>query len=61
MALKKKKPTEDTRDLLGQELSDILFTVCCIANSHKINLQDEWEKMMSEKQYDRDNQRYEKK
>lgn len=57
---KKKKPTEDTRDL-GQELSDVLFTICCIANSHKINLQEEWKKMMQEKHYGRDNQRYEKK
>jgi len=57
---KKKKSTEDTQDL-GQELSDILFTICCIANSHGINLQNEWEKMMREKQYGRDNQRYEKK
>jgi len=57
---KKKKPTEDTRDL-GQELSDVLFTICCIANSHKINLGEEWNRMMQEKHYGRDNQRYDKK
>lgn len=57
---KKKKPMEDTRGL-GQELSDVLFTLCCIANSHKINLQDEWKRMMEEKHYGRDNQRYDKK
>ena|SRR3989344_7219268 len=57
---KKKKPTEDTKDL-GQELSDVLFTICCIANSHNINLQEEWNRMMHEKLYGRDNQRYDTK
>lgn len=57
---KKKKPVEDTRSL-GAELSDILFTVCCIANKNNINLQEEWKRMMEEKHYGRDNQRYERK
>ena len=57
---KKKKQSEDTKDL-GQELSDVLFTVCCISNSHKINLQDEWNRMMQEKQYGRDNKRFDTK
>lgn len=57
---KKKKPGEESKGL-GQELSDVLFTVCCIANSHDIDLQGEWERMMKEKQYGRDNQRYERK
>lgn len=57
---KKKKSSEDTKSL-GQELSDVIFTVCCIANSHKINLREEWGRMIQEKQYGRDNQRYEKK
>ena len=57
---KKKKSTEETGDL-ASELIDILFTVSCIANSHKINLQEAWDKNMQEKQYGRDNQRYEKK
>ncbi|MEK6872584.1 MAG: nucleotide pyrophosphohydrolase [Nanoarchaeota archaeon] len=56
---KKKKPTEEIKSL-GQELSDVIFTVCCIANSHNINLEEEWKKMMQEKQYGRDNERYEK-
>lgn len=46
---------------LQEELADVLFTVCCIANSHQINLEHEWEKMMQEKQYGRDNDRFEKK
>ena len=57
---KKKKSSEDMKSL-GQELSDVIFTVCCIANSHKIDLQEEWRRMMDEKQYGRDNQRYERK
>ncbi|MEN9625878.1 MAG: hypothetical protein RL557_206 [archaeon] len=57
---KKKKAGEDTKDL-GQELSDVIFTLCCIANSHKINLQEAWKTLMSEKQYGRDNKRFEKK
>ncbi|MEK6854972.1 MAG: MazG nucleotide pyrophosphohydrolase domain-containing protein [Nanoarchaeota archaeon] len=47
---KKKKSSEDTKSL-GQELSDVIFTICCIANAHKINLEEEWNRMMQEKQY----------
>ena len=57
---KKKKPSEDKKGL-GDELLDVIFTVCCIANSHSIDLQEEWSKMMQEKLYGRDNNRYEKK
>lgn len=57
---KKKKPDEAIKNL-GEELADVLFTVCCIANSHNINLQDEWALLMKEKQYGRDNSRFEKK
>ncbi|MEK6818471.1 MAG: hypothetical protein AABY10_00900 [Nanoarchaeota archaeon] len=39
----------------------MIFTICCIANSHKINLQEVWDKMMSDKLYGRDNQRFDKK
>lgn len=55
---KKKKPDENTKGL-GQELSDVIFTVCCIANSHNINLQNEWQKMMN-KYHNRDNERFDK-
>ena len=58
--IKKKKSNEDLNEL-GQELSDVLFTVCCIANSHGIDLDKEWSKMIQEKNYGRDNQRYERK
>jgi NTP pyrophosphatase (non-canonical NTP hydrolase) len=57
----KKKKLEENTKALGQELFDVLFTVCCIANSHDINLQEEWEKIMKEKQYGRDNKRFERK
>ncbi len=57
---KKKKPTEDTKSL-GDELTDVMFTICCIANSHGIELQQTWEDNMKEKHYGRDNQRYERK
>lgn len=57
---KKKKLTEDSGEL-GQELCDVIFTISCIANSHTIDLQGEWDRMMREKQYGRDNQRYDKK
>ena len=57
---KKKKDNEDTREL-GQELSDVIFTVCCIAHSHGINLEEEWNRIMQEKHYGRDNTRYNKK
>jgi NTP pyrophosphatase (non-canonical NTP hydrolase) len=57
---KRKKSSEQTREL-ADELSDVLFTICCIANSHGINLTDAWDKMMQEKHYGRDNQRFERK
>jgi NTP pyrophosphatase (non-canonical NTP hydrolase) len=56
---KKKKSTESKRNL-GDELSDVIFTICCMANSKGINLQEEWDRMMKEKLYGRDNERYRK-
>lgn len=57
---KKKKSSEDIKDL-GSELADVIFTVSCIANSHGIDLQSEWDKMMKEKHYGRDSDRFERK
>lgn len=57
---KKKKSQEQTQEL-GQELADVIFTCRCIANNHKIDLELEWDRMMKEKHYGRDNQRYERK
>lgn len=56
---KKKKPTEDKRELSG-EIADILFTVCCLANSQKINLDSAWEEVIN-KYNSRDKNRYERK
>ena len=57
---KKKKPTEDTKGL-ADELTDVMFTICCIANNHGIDLQQTWQDSMNKKHYGRDNQRYERK
>ncbi len=57
---KKKKSSEEIKEL-SDELVDVIFTVCCIANSHNINLDEAWEKMMDKKHYGRDANRFEKK
>ncbi|MBX4210377.1 nucleotide pyrophosphohydrolase [Candidatus Parcubacteria bacterium] len=56
---KKKKPSEDTQEL-GVELADILFTICCLANSLGIRLDDAFKQVM-DKCYGRDKNRFEKK
>lgn len=56
---KKKKSSEDTKEL-GEEMGDIIFTVCCLANSKNIDLDEVWKKVM-DKCYNRDKDRYEKK
>lgn len=56
---KKKKSTEETGEL-EMEMADIIFTLACLANSQKIDLDAAWEKMMN-KYEKRDNNRYEKK
>lgn len=56
---KKKKSTEETEEL-SDEIGDIVFTLCCLANSHNINLDEAWKRVM-DKCYWRDNERFEKK
>src|SRR3989344_14607 len=56
---KKKKSTEETKKL-SDEIGDIIFTLCCLANSHNINLDEAW-KMVMDKCYGRDNERFDKK
>ncbi|MEK6934317.1 MAG: nucleotide pyrophosphohydrolase [Nanoarchaeota archaeon] len=56
---KPKKPTEDTREL-GEEMADIIFTLCCLANSQKIDLDKSFKRVI-DKYYGRDNNRFEKK
>ena len=56
---KKKKSTEEIREL-EDELGDILFTLCCLANSLHIDLDASFDRMM-EKTKARDSQRFVKK
>ncbi len=55
---KKKKPDECAGNL-GEEISDIVFTLCCLANSLEIDLDEAFQKMMG-KYRQRDRDRYEK-
>ncbi len=56
---KKKKPTEQTKEV-ADEIGDIIFTVVCLANSLNIDLDEAFSRVM-DKCYGRDNSRYEKK
>lgn len=56
---KKKKPTENKREL-GYEIADVIFALCCLANSEGIDLDESWQYVMN-KCYGRDNDRWEKK
>jgi NTP pyrophosphatase (non-canonical NTP hydrolase) len=56
---KPKKPTESKAEL-AEEITDIFFTLCCLANSQDIDLDNTWQKMM-QKYEKRDNERFEKK
>lgn len=56
---KKKKPSEDVKDL-AEEMGDIIFTLACLANSHNIDLEQAFQRVMV-KYNDRDKDRYEKK
>ncbi len=57
---KKKKDGEKINDL-SSELADVLFTICCIANSNNLSLEEAWNNMIKEKRYKRDNQRFQRK
>ncbi len=54
-----RKSGKDTEDM-GKEIGDIIFALICLANSHNIDLDKSWERVM-DKCYDRDKDRYEKK
>jgi NTP pyrophosphatase (non-canonical NTP hydrolase) len=56
---KKKKPSEDTNDL-GDEMADIIFTLCCMANSLGIDLDKSFKRVL-DKYNGRDKNRWEKK
>lgn len=57
--IKKKKPTEEKGDM-AEEISDVIFTLCCLANSQDIDLDEAWKKVM-EKHNTRDVSRYKRK
>lgn len=56
---KKKKSSELEQDL-GEELADVIWTIVCMANSHNINLDEAFERVV-QKAYGRDNDRFDKK
>ena len=54
-----KKSPEDTADL-SKEMVDLIFNICCMANSHNIDLDEAWRQKMN-KQHGRDHNRFERK
>jgi|TARA_Y100000031_G_C8189971_1_gene370903 NTP pyrophosphatase (non-canonical NTP hydrolase) len=56
---KRKKSTEELNEM-GDEMADIIFTLCCLANSQNIDLDESFKNVM-DKCYGRDKDRYEKK
>lgn len=54
-----KKSPEDTADI-AEEITDVIFAMICMANSHNINLDKAWNKKM-DKCYGRDKNRFERK
>lgn len=56
---KPKKPDE-TKQQLGEEIADVMFSLICLANSQGIDLDSEWDKVLH-KCTTRDNQRFQKK
>ena len=53
---KKKKSTEDIKEM-EDEIADVIFTLVCLANSHKIDLDKAFKKVM-DKCYSRDKDRF---
>lgn len=56
---KKKKDTEHSKEL-ADEMADIIFTLSCLANSLKLDLDTAFQRVM-DKCYSRDRDRWEKK
>lgn len=46
---------------IGQEIVDTIFPLVCLANSLNIDLEANWQKMVQERLYKRDKDRFEKK
>jgi len=56
----KKKKAEESEKELADEMADVMFTLLCLANSQKIDMNGAWERVMK-KCWGRDNNRYKKK
>jgi len=56
----KKKKTEEEMKELEDEIADVVFTLVCLANSQKIDLDEAFSRTM-DKCYGRDKDRFEKK
>jgi NTP pyrophosphatase (non-canonical NTP hydrolase) len=56
---KKKKSTEDKKEM-ADEIGDVIFTLICLANSQKIDLDEAFQRVI-DKCYSRDDKRFEKK
>ena len=56
----KKKKSSEAEQELGEEISDIIWALVCIANSHNINLDEAFSRVVG-KAYKRDSGRFEKK
>jgi NTP pyrophosphatase (non-canonical NTP hydrolase) len=56
---KPKKPSEDVREL-EEEIADLIFTLCCLANSKGIDLDAAFSKVLT-KYSRRDNNRFQTK
>ncbi len=56
----KKKKTATEGSTIKEEMGDVLFTLICLANSQKIDLDESFQKAMT-KCYGRDKNRFEKK
>lgn len=54
----KKKKVEEKPSSFESELADVLFTIICMANNESIDLDGAFRKMMDEKIYGRDKNRY---
>ncbi len=53
------KKSADPESEIGSEISDIMFALICLANSHNINLEETWKKTVGAR-CERDKDRYEK-
>lgn len=56
----KKKKVEESKQELGEEIMDVIFSAMCLANSHGIDLDEEWQRKMN-KCTGRDKDRFTKK